>query len=150
MLRFQKALAVALAGLLTAGIAMAFFVEVEFIGGADLAAFETYAWTEGTPLANFEVERAIRETADEKLAKKGYRKVATDGDFLLAIQGARDDMFPGGTLRVEVYDGDSRDLIWRGRVEGVLTTKNPNKLPRLARQATKQMFKKFPARQSGI
>ena len=36
------------------------------------------------------------------------------------------------------------EMTRRGKAEGVLTTTNPNKLPRLARQATRKMFKKFP------
>ena len=131
-------------GALVAAAATAMFVNVEFFGGVDIAAFSTYSWAEGTPPANFEVTAAIRKTADEELAKKGYKRVEVDGDFTMAIHAARDDMFQGGTLRVEAYEGATEELAWRGKAEGVLTTTNPNKLPRLARQATRKMFKNFP------
>jgi len=136
----------ALAGIafLLAAAATAMFVKVEFFGGVDIAAFSTYTWAAGTPPANFEVKEAIRKTTDEELAAKGYKKVEGAGDFTMAIHTDRDEMFQGGTLRVEAYEGSSEELIWRGKAEGVLTTTNPNKLPRLARQATKKMFKKFP------
>ena len=129
---------------LVATSAAAMFVNVEFFSGVDIAAFSTYSWVEGTPPANFEVAQAIRGTADEELAQKGYRKVEGPADFTMAIHTDRDDMFRGGTLRVEAYEGTSDEPMWRGKAEGVLTTTNPNKLPRLARQATKKMFKKFP------
>ena len=131
-------------GVLVAAAAMAMFVNVEFFGGVDIAAFSTYSWAEGTPPANFEVQQAIQKTADEELAKRGYKKVEGSADFTMAIQTDRDEMFAGGALRVEAYEGASEELVWRGKAEGVLTTTNPNKLPRLARQATKKMFKKFP------
>jgi len=131
-------------GALVAAAAMAMFVNVEFFGGVDIAAFSTYAWAEGSPPANFEVAAAIRKTADEELASRGYKKVEGEADFRMAIHTDRDEMFQGGTLRVEAYEGSGEELVWRGKAEGVLTTTNPNKLPRLARQATKKMFKKFP------
>ena len=136
--------AVAAMAVLVAATAMAMFVNVEFLGGVDIAAFSTYSWVEGTPPANFDVAQAIRGTADQELAQKGYEKVEGPADFTMAIHTDRDDMFPGGTLRVEAYPGSSEDPMWRGKAEGVLTTTNPSKLPRLARQATKKMFKKFP------
>ena len=131
-------------GALVAATATAMFVNVEFLGGVDIAAFSTYSWVEGTPPANFEVAQAIRGTADKELAQKGYKKVEGPADFTMAIHTDRDDMFQGGTLRVEAYEGSSEEPMWRGKAEGVLTTTNPNKLPRLASQATKKMFKKFP------
>ena len=131
-------------GALVAATATAMFVNVEFFGGVDIAAFSTYSWAEGTPPANFDVNAAIRKTTDEELAAKGYMKVEGVADFTMAIHTDRDEMFQGGTLRVEAYEGSSEELVWRGKAEGVLTTTNPNKLPRLARQATKKMFKKFP------
>jgi hypothetical protein len=136
--------AVAAMVVMVAATAMAMFVNVEFLGGVDIAAFSTYSWVEGTPPANFDVAQAIRGTADQELAQKGYEKVEGPADFTMAIHTDRDDMFPGGTLRVEAYPGSSEDPMWRGKAEGVLTTTNPSKLPRLARQATKKMFKKFP------
>ena len=131
-------------GVLVAATATAMFVNVEFFGGVDIAAFSTYSWAEGTPPASFDVNAAIRNTTDEELAAKGYMKVEGAADFTMAIHTDRDEMFQGGTLRVEAYQGSSEELVWRGKAEGVLTTTNPNKLPRLARQATKKMFKKFP------
>ncbi len=136
--------AVAAMAVLVAATATAMFVNVEFLGGVDIAAFSTYSWVEGTPPANFEVAQAIRGTADKELAQKGYKKVEGPADFTMAIHTDRDEMFQGGTLRVEAYEGSSEEPMWRGKAEGVLTTTNPNKLPRLARQATKKMFKKFP------
>jgi hypothetical protein len=136
--------AVAVMAVLVAATAMAMFVNVEFLGGVDIAAFSTYTWAEGTPPTNFEVAQAIRGTADKELAQKGYKKVEGPADFTMAIHTDRDEMFQGGTLRVEAYPGSSENPMWRGKAEGVLTTTNPNKLPRLARQATKKMFKKFP------
>lgn len=136
--------AVAVMAVLVAATAMAMFVNVEFLGGVDIAAFSTYTWAEGTPPTNFEVAQAIRGTADKELAQKGYKKVEGPADFTMAIHTDRDEMFQGGTLRVEAYEGSSEEPMWRGKAEGVLTTTNPNKLPRLASQATKKMFKKFP------
>ena len=131
-------------GISVAAATMAMFVNAEFFGGVDIAAFSTYSWAEGTPPANFEVKEAIRKTAEEELAQKGYKRVEDKADFTMAIHTDRDEMFRGGTLRVEAYESGSEELVWRGKAEGVLTTTNPNKLPGLARQATKKMFKKFP------
>lgn len=130
--------------LVTAGSAM--FVDVQFIGGVDIAGFETWSWGKGSPLPNQEVERAARATVEELMAIKGYRKVEGEADFHIAIHGEVDEWFDGGLFKIEAFDGKTRKPMWRGKAEGTVNVQGTSKRQKMAVRFTKKMFKKFPDR----
>ena len=68
-----------------AGAAVAMFVDVQFIGGVDIATYETWGWGQGEPLPNQEVERAARATVEELMRAKGYVKSDGEADCYLTF-----------------------------------------------------------------
>lgn len=137
------AVAVALV-LLSTTPALAMFVDVQFIGSADIAGLETWSWGEGSPLPNQEVERTVRATVDELMLAKGYRKVDGAADMHLSIHAKADEWFDGGLVKIEAYEGATAKLMWRGKAEGTINVESTAKRQKMAVRTVKQMFKKFP------
>ena len=126
--------------------AMAMFIDVQFIGGVDIAAFQTWSFGEGSPLPNQEVERAARATIEEQMTAKGYTKVEGKADCLITIHGQADEWFDGGLFKIEALDGKTGKTVWRGKAEGAVNVKSTSKRQSLAQRTVKKMFKKFPPR----
>lgn len=140
-----SSVAVALA-LLLAAPASAMFIDVQFIGGVDIASFKTWNWGEGSPLPNQEVERAARSTIEELMAAKGYAKVDGTADCLITVHAKSDEWFDGGLLKIEALDGKTGKVAWRGKAEGAVNVQSTSKRQKLAQRTVKKMFKKFPDR----
>jgi hypothetical protein len=136
----------ALLVLASAAFAVTMQIEAEFFGGFDIGAYRTWAWREGNPAANFEIEKAVREAVEERMAKKGYRLVsdAEAADCRVVTRVVRDEGFPAGVLKVEVVDAADDELAWRGMATGVFGAASPKKVASAARKAVKKMFKRFP------
>ena len=135
-------------GVLLVGSAAAMFIDVQFIGGVDIAAFETWNWGEGEPLPNQEVERAARATIEEVMAAKGYVKVEGDADCLLTVEAKADEWFDGGLFKIEALEGKTGKTVWRGKAEGAVNVQSTAKRQKLAVRTVKKMFKKFPERRT--
>ena len=138
-----KTVILALAVLVTTQ-ALALWVDVEFVGSFDIAAMSNYNWDKGTPAPNREVELALRQSVDAQLAKKGYTKTDGPADFLVAIHVVKDDSFSAGVIRIEAYERETHDTMWRGKAEGVVSTQSTGKRKTLASRTVNKMFKKFP------
>lgn len=128
--------------------AVAMFIDVQFIGGADISGFRTWGFGEGTPLPNQEVERATRATIEEQMAAKGYTKVESGADCLITIHAKADEWFDGGLFKIEAIDGKTGKIVWRGKAEGAINVQNTGKRQKLAQRTVKKMFKKFPPRRA--
>jgi hypothetical protein len=139
-------LSVVIAALAFAAPAPAMFVDVQFLGGVDIASYESWAWGEGSPLPNQEVERAIRATVEGLMEAKGYAKVDAEADFTMVIHAKADEWFDGGLVKIEAVDGATGKTVWRGKAEGAVEVKSISKRKSLATRTVKKMFKKFPAR----
>ena len=126
--------------------AVALFIDVQFIGGADIAAYSTWAWGEGTPMPNHEVERAARETIEKEMSAKGYTRVDGKADCHVAIHAKKDEWFDGGLFKIEVLDGETGNVVWRGKAEGAVNVQSTGKRQKLAQRTVKKMFKKLPAK----
>lgn len=136
-----------LAGLVVAPDAGAIFVTVEFFAGAPLSSWQLWAWAEGNGLPNHEVDRAVRAAVEQQLAKKGYMKVEGKPDFWMMIEARQDELFSGGEVRIEALDGESREVMWRGKAEGVIGTDKVKRRIREGERAVRKMFKQFPSRE---
>lgn len=126
------------------GPAKGMFVDVQFIGGVDIAAFESWNWGEGSPMANQEVERAVRATVEQLMATKGYAKTDGDVDCYITLHTKADEWFDGGLFKIEAVDGSTGKVVWRGKAEGAVNVQSTAKRQKLARRYVKKMFKKFP------
>jgi hypothetical protein len=115
---------------------------------------------------------------DSQLAAKGWTKVASGGDAAVSAFGRvtqQDtlqtfyDGFPGwgwrgwagmgtattevipenvGNLTVDIFDGSTKQLIWRGRAAKLLSDK-PEKNEKKLDDAVADMFKHFPPASKG-
>lgn len=54
---------------------------------------------------------------------------------------------PTGTLIVDLLDGRSNELVWRGIATKTLS-ENPQKVAKLINKVVTKMFKKFPPKQA--
>lgn len=135
-----------LAGLALTPDAGAIFVTVEFFASAPLSGWQLWAWAEGSDLPNHEVDRAVRAAVEQQLAKKGYMKVEGKPDFWMVIETRKDELFSGGEVRIEALDGESREVMWRGKAEGVIGTDKVKRRIKEGERAVRKMFKQFPGR----
>ena len=120
----------------------------------------------------------IMSTVDSQLAAKGWTKVASGGDAAISAFGRvteRDTLetfyngFPGwgwrgwagmttatttivpervGNLTVDIFDGATKQLIWRGQASDALSSK-PEKNEHKLEEAVNKMFNKFPPPEKG-
>jgi Domain of unknown function (DUF4136) len=147
---------------------------VDYNHSADFSRYKTYSWLEvkaGDPLWT----DRIREAVDFELTAKGWTKVAVGGDAAIAAFGSshtqpRIETFydgfgggwywrgfgpgiatttveeaPIGTLVIDIFDMQSKKLIWRAKASDALSDK-PEKNEKKLERAVAEMFKHFPPR----
>jgi hypothetical protein len=136
--------------------------------------FHTYSWGQvktDNPLWEPRVQRAV----DKELEAKGWQRVDSGGQVTLSAVGAVNDQkqyqtfYNGmggwgwggfgttatttvqnervGTLVVDMYDSNNKQLIWRGTAADTLS-ENPEKNENKLQKAVDKMFKKFPPNES--
>jgi len=160
--------------LLVASTAFAQDVKTDYDHHAKFERYHTYSWDKiqtDNPLW----QTRIMEAVDKDLQGKGWQKVESGGDVMLTAVGAvqnekqyqtfYDGLGPGwrwrgfgneatttvtnyrvGTLVLDMYDSQNKDLIWRGTSSDTLSDKpekNENKLDK----AVDKMFKNFPPKE---
>jgi hypothetical protein len=167
-IRYGLAILIGLAGLALAD------VKTDYDHKADFGRYHTYSWI-GVKAGNSLREDRIRGAVDSELAAKGWTKVASGGDAAISAFGRvteRDTMqtfydgFPGwgwrgwgtstttvipeavGNLVVDVFDGQTKKLIFRGTASETLSSK-PDKNDKKLENAVDDMFKHFPPQSRG-
>jgi len=159
--------------LVALGTALAQQVKTDFDHQANFAQYKTYSWQEIKP-ANSLWDARIKNAVDAQLAAKGWTQVDRGGDVaIVAIKttqtqrslqtfydgfggwrrwgmGMGDatttvDNYKVGTLIVSVFDGNSKQLMWRGTSSSDLSG-NPEKNTKKLDKDVQKMFKKFPPR----
>jgi Domain of unknown function (DUF4136) len=173
MKRFQRRFSVALLTLL-ASAAFAQDVKTDYDHHANFERYHTYSWAKvqtDDPLW----QSRITDAVDKDLQAKGWQKVDSGGDVMLTAVGAvhnqkqyqtfYDGFGPGwrwgglggettttavnyrvGTLVLDMYDAQNKQLIWRGSSSDTLASKpekNENKLDK----AVDKLFKDFPPKE---
>jgi hypothetical protein len=157
---------------LLVGIAMA-SVSVDYDHSANFTRYHTYSWL-GIRAGDSLWEKRIKEAVDRQLVFRGWNQVPAGGDAGVSAFGQvteRDtivtyyDGFPGwgwggwggpawattqvipqeiGTLTVDVFDGHTKQLIWRG-VASKSVSKKPEKNEKKLAKVIDEMFERFPA-----
>jgi len=164
--------------LLGAGIVWAAAdVSTDYDHHADFSRIHTYSWI-GVKAGDQLWQDRIMRAVDNELQQKGWQKVNSGGDAAVAAYGRvteRDTMetfydgFPGwgwrgwggmgmattqvvpdrvGNLNVDIFQGGTRQLIFRGTASDVLTTKE-EKNERKLDDTVAKMFKHFPPESKG-
>ena len=150
-------------------------VAVQVAKTVDFTQYKTFAWKQGTPAANPETEKLIRETVQKQLLAKGLIRVDSNAELLVStharqasemredvdILGAQqrwpEDSDPDGvsgdtlreievgTLVVDLFDGNSRLNIWRGTATRTLAD-NPKTAQKQIDKSVRKMFESFPTK----
>ena len=160
-------------GLLTAFAAE---VKTDYSHSADFSQYKTYSWikVKADPLW----EDRIMQDVDRELMAKGLTKVPSGGDLgVAAFSSTREqptlttfyDSFGGGwfwhgfgdgiatttventpigTLVVDMFDGHTKKLVWRGVASDALSGK-PEKDEKKLEKTVEAMFKHFPPKPRG-
>jgi hypothetical protein len=145
-------------------------VSVDYVKTQDSSKYHTYAWgEENTNLIRNSILAQVAKTDIESaMQSKGLNKVAkTDNpDLILVASGGSKQQtsysawgtgprFGGmatitpqqsteGTLIVNLYDAQAKQLVWRGIAQGTLSSSG-DKNQKLVGKAVDKMFKKYPS-----
>ena len=165
-IRFLTLFAVVLA---LATIALAMDVKTDFDHHANFSQYKTYSFAKvetPDPLWDDRVKEAI----DRALSAKGWTRVPSGGDVsIVAVGTTREkqtlqtfydgfdgwfwggfgqsttyvEHYPVGTLIVDLFDTNTKKLIWRGSATDALTGK-PDKDEKKLEKAVSKLFEHFP------
>jgi hypothetical protein len=157
--------------LLAATSAFAQQVKTDYDRSADFSQYKTYSWEKVQTQDPLWVER-IKEAVNSALAAKGWTQVPSGGNVaVVAIEMTRnqqtlDTFYNGfgrgwrwgggfgdatttvenykvGTLVVDLFDANSKKLVWRGSSSDTLSDKSDNNIKNLDKGVQK-MFNHFP------
>lgn len=152
----------AIACALLAATAYAQKVTTDSNRSAPFGSYKTYAWTDGTPAPNPLAEQRIHGLVGAQLAARGLAESNTPDLFVathvvtaqhpqLVVNGfgwglggtASVETYTVGTLVVDLYDGRTKQMVWRGVATDSLGDK-PEKNTKRIDKALGKMFSKYP------
>jgi hypothetical protein len=141
----------------------------------DFTRFHTYSWLRVHAGNSLWADR-IQGDVDAQMAAKGFTHVASGGDLSLTAFGSSKNQetlrtfyngFPGwywsgwdgmatttvdvdkvGTLVVDMFDSNTKKLVWRGIATDTLSSK-PEKNDKKLEHAVDEMFEHFPPKPKG-
>lgn len=170
-MKFRKPLAILWSAVVLATAAFAQHVNVDYDHGRSFSQIKTYSWAK-LQTADAIMDNRVKEAIDQELAAKGWTQVPSSGDVALvvveqtSVRQEYDSFYNGfggwrrwgggmgeetttvdnyevGTLIVSMFDGNSKQLIWRGTASGD-TSDNPQKKIKGLAKVVQKMFKNFP------
>jgi hypothetical protein len=146
-------------------------VKTDYDHQADFSRYKTYSWIGTAKASNDLWAERITQAVDAQLAAKGWTKAESGGEAVVSAFGrTRNEQTletfyngfgggwrwggfgdttttventPVGSLTVDVFDGQSKHLIWRGSATDTLSG-NPEKNEKKLDKAVEDMFKHFP------
>jgi len=164
--------------LLAAGLCILWAdTKVDYDHHGDFSRYRTYSWIKAEAGDSLWQERIVQDI-DNQLQAKGWQKVPSGGDAAVAAYGSvkqeqslqtyyngfgggwfwrgwGDGMatttvenIPVGALAVDIFDGNTKKLIWRARGSDVLSGK-PDKNEKKLEHQVSEMFKDFPPKSKG-
>jgi hypothetical protein len=145
-------------------------VKVGYDENVDFGSYSTYAWREGTPAANAEMQQLLVDTIDRELQEGGLRRVEGEADlYVTSIAYANMDTIirsnyvqrsnyyasvsvlsaeavntATGHLIVDLFDPASDDPIWRGVATEVFDASKVKKAQKKIEKIVKKLFEDFP------
>jgi hypothetical protein len=157
--------------LLVATASFAQQVKTDYDRSADFSHYKTYSW-EKVQTQDQLWESRIKESVNAALTAKGWTQVPSGGNVaVVAIEMTRDqqtldtfyngfgggwrwgggfrdvtttvDTYKVGTLIVDLFDANTKKLVWRGSSSDTLSDKSDNNIKNLDKGVQK-MFNHFP------
>jgi Domain of unknown function (DUF4136) len=170
-MRVQKAIALSIAMILLASVAsVAQQVKTDYDRNANFAQYKTYSWSSVKTKDPLLVDR-IKSAVNSTLAARGFTQVDSGGDLsITAMEITRNhqtlntfydggfggwrwggfgdattttDTYKVGTLVVDLFDTQSRELVWRGSSSDTVSNKSDKNIKNL-NNGVEKMFKHFP------
>lgn len=145
-------------------------VKTDYDRNANFAQYKTYSWEQIKTRDPLMVDR-IKSAVNGALAAKGFMEVPSGGDMSIVAmettknQQSLDTFYNGfgggwrwggfgdattttenykvGTLVVDLFDTNTKNLVWRGSASDTLSNKSEKNIDNLDKGVEK-MFKKFP------
>jgi len=141
--------------------------QVSFDAGADFSAYRSYAWREGAPARNPNMQDRIEDFVEAQLASKGLARVDAEPNlyvttFILPDEITLEELarrnalefwsgailvspadVGAGTLVVDLVDARSGTVVWRG-VASETVTGSFETMTRKVESAVKKMFRRYP------
>lgn len=145
-------------------------VKTDYDHQADFGKYKTYSWISARGSNDLWSDR-IRQDIDSQLQAKGWTKVDSGGDATISAFGrtreqqSLDTFYNGlgggwgwrgfgdatttventpvGSLTVDIFDAQSKHLIWRGSATDTLSGE-PDKNAKKLEHSVEDMFKHFP------
>lgn len=163
-------LALSMACILFTGAAVLAGVSTDYDHNADFARYKTYSWGK-IQTADGLWDSRVKDAVASQLAAKGLTEVPAGGDVVVAARDAIHneqqlntfydgfggqrrffgtgmatttvDNYKVGTLIVELFDGTSKNVIWRGSASDTLSNNADKNIKSLDKNVQK-MFAHFP------
>ncbi|HKN36846.1 MAG TPA: DUF4136 domain-containing protein [Terriglobales bacterium] len=171
-MKFGKMLAIPLFAMALTTAVFADRVAVDYDHAVNFKQVKTYSWSK-IRTANSIWDERVKDAIDKELTAKGWTRVPSGGDVALmavektSVHQQYDTFYDGfggwrwgggigesttsvdnykvGTLIVSMFDGNSKQLIWRGTSSSNLSG-NPDKNTKKLDKDVQKMFKHFPPR----
>jgi hypothetical protein len=157
---------------MTAAVVYAQKVSVDSDPAAPFATYKTYAWVQGTPAPNPLNEDRLHAAVDARLSARGLAMNTTAPNVFVTTHvttkerkewiasgfgygpwwgggygTASVETYIDGTLVVDLYDAQTKKMVWRGVATATASDK-PSKNMSKMNKALDKMFEKFPIRQT--
>lgn len=155
-MRVLRLLAIPVFVAMLSAVVLANHVTVDYDHAMNFGHVKTYSWSQ---LQTSIWDGRLKDAINLELAAKRWTEVRSGGDVaLVAVERTSSWRWEGfgtptaasgevGTLVVSMFDGKSKDLIWRGKVSSDLSS-NPDKNTKKLYEDVQKMFKNFPPRAS--
>lgn len=169
-MKLQKHFTVSLAALLLTAVTAWAGANTDYDHNVNFAQYKTYSWGK-IKTANGLWDERVKSAVASQLAAKGLTEVASGGDVVVAARDAIHnqqelntfydgfggrrwlggmgmstttvDNYKVGTLIIELFDGQSKNLIWRGSASDTLSNNADKNIKSLDKNVQK-MFEHFP------
>jgi hypothetical protein len=149
-------------------------VKTDYDRSIDFSQYKTYSWEKVATKDPLYVDR-IKSAVDQALTAKGLSQVPSGGDLsLVAIEATKNqqtlntfyngfgggwrwggfgnstttvDNYKVGTLVLDLFDTQTKKLVWRGAASDALSNKSDKNIKKLDKEVQK-MLKDFPPKAS--
>src|SRR5260370_31401250 len=157
-MKAARILAIAVFVAVLSAVVLANHVTVDYDHAMNFGHVKTYSWSQ-LQTSNSIWDGPLKDAINLELTAKGWTEVPSGGDVaLVAVERTSSWRWEGfgtptaasgevSTLVVSMFDGKSKDLIWRGKVSSDLSS-NPDKNAKKLYKDVQKMFKNFPPRAS--